>query len=254
MNLLRSIGVALLALTLGACAADGTKTGNGVHMEFAAAGQALSVSDAGAPVPFVVVDLQGSKFEIDEVVLSVSRVELRAKGENLCNFELPPTVTCTNGRLRLREQMELDLLSPGSDPQLSALEFPPVVYDRVEVRTQALDKDSALGSVSFYVSGRATINEQPNRFVLSLKRNETLRFENVDGVDLDVGQTLSAQIDVRSWFARLPLTSCVEAGGVSLAGDTWLFTEDSKCKQVEQTFVEELRRSTELSRRGRAAR
>lgn len=252
MKSLRWLGATILAIAPWGCAAGGTKTGNGVHMEFAATGQALSVSDGGTPLPFVVVDLQGSTFEIEEVMLIVSRLELRAKGEDICGFELAPAFTCTNGRLRLREQIELDLLSPGSNEQLNALEVPPLVYDRVEVRTQALDKDSALGAVSFYVSGRATINEQSNRFVLSLKRNETLRFEN-DGLALDVGSTLSSEIDLRSWFARLPLTSCVDAGDVALAGGTWVFTEDSKCKQVEQTFVEELRNATRLARRGRGA-
>jgi hypothetical protein len=230
------------------CAADGTKTGNGVQMEFVATGQSLVEADSGSSAPFAVTDLQGTTFWIDDAKLVVSEIELRAKGEDLCTFDTVDGITCTNGRIRIREVMELDLLAPRGNRVLQGLEFPAVVYDRVEVRTQTLDKDSLLGPVSFHVSGQVTFNGQTNVFVLSLKRNETLRFENLNGVAMADNEWLSAQIELRSWFATLPLTDCVEAGDVVLEQDTWMFTESSKCKQIEQLFVEELLKSTRLSK------
>lgn len=236
------------ALVVAACAADGTKTGNGVQMEFVATGQALTESDASMSHSLAVTDLQGTTFLIDEALLIVSEIELRAKGADLCTFDVPASTTCTNGRIRLRDIMELDLLAPPSNASLLGIEFPAVVYDRVEVRTEALDKDSALGPVSFFVAGQVTLDGQTKPFVLSLKRNETLRFENLEGVDVANGQWLSAQIDLQAWFNVLPLTSCVESGDVTLEQDTWLFTEGSKCKDIEQTFVEELLKATRLSK------
>lgn len=242
-----ALHAAACALLSVACAADGTKTGNGVQMEFVASGASLTDSDVHAST-LVVTDLQGTTFLVDEALLIVSQVELRAKGEDLCSFELSDSINCTNGRLRFSETMQLDLLGPRTNERLMSLAFPEVTYDRVEVRTQALAKDSALGPVSFYVAGQVTLDGSARPFVLSLKRNETLRFENSVGVDVASGQWLSAQIDLSAWFGKLPLTSCIEAGEVALEGDTWMFTEDSKCKEIERLFVEELRLATRLSR------
>jgi hypothetical protein len=238
-------------LLLAACAPDGTKTGNGVQMEFVVNGEALTQADGGAAQPLLVEDKQGTSFLIDEAVLIVSQLELRAKDEDLCAFELSESLVCTNGRLRLRQNLELDLLAPRTNSVLRDLVFPAVVYDRVEVRTQALNKDSALGPVSFYLSGQVTVNERTNAFVVSLKRNETLRFEALEGVNVREGQWLSAQIDVRAWFEQLPLTDCITAGDVTLEQDTWQFTEQSKCKEIESTFVDALRQATRLRKNER---
>lgn len=234
------------------CAADGTKTGNGVQLELAAVNQALTQSDTqptdAGLASIGLRDQQGTSLVLDQAVLVVSEIELRAKGTDLCAFERSADVDCTNGRLRLRGLFELDLLAPESS-ELAAFSFPAVVYDQVEVRTEALDKDSQWGAVSFYLTGRMQAGAEETPFVVSLKRNVTLRFEELNGVSVRAGEWLSARIDLAAWFAHMPLTDCIERGDVETIEEAWVFSEDSKCKEIENSFLVQLNAATRLARR-----
>ncbi len=247
------------------CAADGTKTGNGITMEFGTSHQALSVTDdrdggtnakrsdaastdGARGVGLYTTDASGASFFIETATMAVTRIELRTPDTMPCSaLEFGAGVECDADRLRIRGAFELDLLARAAKPSLDLFELPTGTYTRVDVDLERLDRETLLGRNTFAVAGHFEYQGQLRDFRLALERNETMRFESPSGALVEAGQSLLAAFDVAVWFEALPIIDCLEAGELELTASGLVITEASGCSDIENAFVEALRRSTELN-------
>lgn len=240
-------------LCLGACASEGTKTGNGIHLEFAATQSPLtSALDAGStsePDGGPSASGKPGAFRLEGAWLNVSEVTLRGPSA-LCESGglLDSDVECADGRLRVRRAMTLDLQNPRTSP-LSNYVFPSTVYDRVDVR---FDDDGApIGGIeraSFVFTGVLDVGGAEERVVITSRRNDELRFENTSGIDVLENELLEAQVDVTRWIAALPLVTCIESGEVENIEGAWRFDDATGCGDVPRLVVDELGASTRLDK------
>ncbi len=244
-------GLALAALLLAqGCSSDGTKTGNGMRLDFSVAGESLLTRDAGQVDSLLhVVDSSGTRYDIGVAKLSLGKLELRADGFDPCPEPMPEQARCSKGRFTWDEAMVADLITRETSPDLSVYQFPVGRYDRVQVRIDPRPKSAPEGRVSLWVEGTAHWGGEERPFVLAIKRSETLRFEDVAGVLVEDEQWLSAELDLELWFAALPLTDCYEDGGLDEVAGAIRIDDTSRCSEVERALVDVLRSSTGLRRR-----
>src|SRR5690606_25238982 len=132
----------LSLLVVVGCSSDGTKTGNGMQMEFATARERLLLADAGA-LGVSAVDRSGAHFRLDRAELSLGEIELRARDFDPCpEVDVFGSGSCGNKRFSLREPIVVDLLTRRSTPSLDGYVFPAGVYDRIEARIEPIDDDA----------------------------------------------------------------------------------------------------------------
>jgi hypothetical protein len=239
-------------LFVGACASEGTKTGNGIRLEFAATQSPLTaIVDAGAatePDGGPSRPAAQGTFRLESAWLNISEVTLRGPS-SLCEGALAGSdVECADGRLRVRREMTLDLLDPRTSP-LSEYVFPSTVYDRVDIRFD--DDGATLGEVaraSFVFSGTLERGGAKERVLITSRRNDELRFENTTGVDVFENEWLEAEIDVARWIAALPLSTCIDSGEVENVDGVWWFDDNTRCGDVPRLIFDELGASTRLDK------
>ncbi len=251
----RSIwALTLISGTIWGCASDGTKTGNGVTLEFAATQQGLSIeTDAGVDdalppeAELRTVDSSGTVFTLERALLGVTQIELRTPSGVPCEgLELHAGVDCDAERLRIRQDFELDLLRRRSKPSLDEYRLPPGIYERLDISLDEL-KDSELGRATLLLEGRMDPAGRDLPFVLTIENSESLRFENTSGVNVDDGESLLGLLDVQAWFSALPITSCLDADELELQDGILLIEDADGCSEIEAEFIDALRASTELT-------
>ncbi len=252
------IGAGCLLLS---CAADGTKTGNGITMEFATTSEGLHLAepDAGAADADAglglsdglrTTDAAGSVFTITEAHMAVTEIELRQDGGINCAAVVDQSgLDCDEDRLRLRFDFDVDLLAGRTAPDLRDFELPAGIYQRVEVTIDDLEDDAAFADSTFFVNGEFSYEGDVVSFELSLARTETLRFEGSTGVLVEPGENLVARLDVSEWFRTLPITECVDSGELEIEDGHLVIADSGGCSELENAFVDALRASTALEQR-----
>ncbi len=231
---------------------SGTKTGNGITLEFVSSEQALRFSNDAGANPDADHSFGGSpgsfppgdwEVRIDVATMRVSQIDVVPATEVDCDAVLFKNVECLDDRYRISESIELDLLTGMSEPNLEEYRFPPGEYDSVEVSLAVPSGDDSEGAALRF-SGVVEFGGEPMPFEFEVSEARGLTFTSLDGTSLDIGtgSTLQATLDLGRLFELNP-PNCVVFG--SPLGPT---SPADVCQPSGDDLLSDLQGSTELSR------
>jgi hypothetical protein len=254
----------LVLLSLPACvdtteesagsAQSGTKTGNGITLEFGTTGQQLrllgdaGVADAGPVVGQLPNPAQPDvSLHLDVATMRVSQIDVLPATTIDCSAPVPEGsgAECLSDRYRISDVVDLDLITGESIPSLDDYRLPAGDYERVEISLALPSPDTPQGSSALHIAGVVEVAGGSVPFQFELTETRVLEFvaRTSAVVEVQDGERLRASFDVARLFERSS-AGCLDFGLTVNVG-----TEDV-CESSGDELLDALRASTELSGNG----
>ena len=134
-------------------------------------------------------------------------------------------------------------------PSLDEIKIPAGTYKRIDFRVEDDENNSSFAVVAgFDHEGESmTLN-------LDLDFNEDIRIEMPQGIYVDEESDLIAEFVVDNWLGGVDITTCMDEGDVTIAGNI-VFVDDSStrgaCSDIENTIKRNMKESGQFDKRSR---
>ncbi|MCB0221413.1 MAG: hypothetical protein KDH09_17075 [Chrysiogenetes bacterium] len=252
----------------GGCGDGGLKTGNGItqspqiSLEATSSNPVATLSKSATRAidgTLIGYDQQGTKFVVESARASVHEIEVELPGPLDCNdFDENEvddnefvTVSCEADSVSIEGSMVADLVNRTLTPMVPELPFPIASYTHGSVQfepAENLPSMDPLSDITFHATGRFDYDGSERTFEFALDFSGESFFENLTGVPFgDLGETLRLQLDVASWFAALPITTCLDDGDLTLTDNHLLIADGmGGCSDVENGLKSAIVGSGEL--------
>ena len=207
-------------------------------------------------------DASGVTFTIDKAIARVRHVELQLPDDGDCNAAQAATVDdssngasdaeCADDKIRFHGPWTVDLLSDDVAGFVGGY-VPHGHYKRMHVR---LEPTKAAGAglpydATLLVEGSFPHDGQAQRFRMTLKFNEDIRFDAADGLTISGAEAIEllTTLTPAQWFKTLPLSACAADGDIDQDGDVWLLDDgDNQCSGLETHIKQVLKTAGQLDR------
>ncbi len=149
-----------------------------------------------------------------------------------------------------------DLINGTSVPDLSNFLIPSGNYVRIDVRIEEAKAEDGLLTPADPLNGRSLVASGQFEYQgslhtlnLRLKFNETIRFENPNGIPVSESgaNDVVVTLDENSWFTGINLTACLDNGDLTLEADGSLVIDENsgqgECGNIENIIKDNIKAS-----------
>lgn len=147
-----------------------------------------------------------------------------------------------------------NMLTGLSSPDFSETVIPSGTYRRIELRftnTTLVEASDSLFDHAMVIGGTYDDGASIRSFLISIKFNEWLRFENEAGIEITESADINAivvELDVNNWFNGVDLGACFDSGRPDVSDDGVLIVNRTN-DGGECNFTDELKKNIKASGR-----